>query len=159
MSRKKADKSVYVSFGNRLSSKITRKSTFAEAVGVSYETVRVWCKGKSLPDVHQLLGISSFLDVSIDWLLTGREKRDNFGYAWPDEVKVACQELARILLSRNEPLKQAILANLAVFKLALEQEERIENLEREVVERRKRESRKRSDSAAQQDPSGKRKAK
>ena len=119
--------------------------------------------GVAQPVISRLLSGSINIKVASIYKILGclelLKSGTTFGSGWPEEVKGVCKDLAAILLSPNQAVKQAILANLAVFKLALEQEERIENLEREVVERRKRESRKRSDSAAQQDPSGKRKAK
>jgi len=61
-------------FGQQLSKKIPKKerAEFARKVGVSYEAVRLWCEGKSLPNGAQLIKIREVLGVSIDWLLTGK---------------------------------------------------------------------------------------
>jgi phage repressor protein C with HTH and peptisase S24 domain len=75
MSRRKADKSVYEQFGKRLASRVENRKEFAQAIGVSYETVRVWTNGETVPDVQQLISISNYLRVSIDWLLTGKEEK------------------------------------------------------------------------------------
>lgn len=51
------------------------RDSYGARLGVSGETVRVWLKGESVPDVTQLIKISEVLGVSIDWLLTGKEKQ------------------------------------------------------------------------------------
>lgn len=61
-------------FGQQLSKKVANKerTAFAEKIGVTYEAVRIWCEGKSLPNAAQLIKMREILDVSIDWLLTGK---------------------------------------------------------------------------------------
>lgn len=118
--------------------------------------------GVAQPVISRLLGGSINIKVAsiykILYCLDLLQSQSSFGSAWPEEVKKACRDLAKILLSANEVVKQAILANLAVFKLTLEQEERIGNLEREVKERRKRESQRPLDATAQKSQSTGRKA-
>jgi hypothetical protein len=123
----------------------TENIRIAERLGVKPQVCTNWKTRNSIPWA-ELFSFSQETSVSLDWLLTGREKPNAFGSNWPDHVKRACRDLSRILTSENEALQQAILANLAVFKLTLEQEERIASLEREVLERRKRESQKHLDS-------------
>ena len=50
------------------------KSQFAKDLGVSYESIRRWCSETgSMPDGADLIGINRLLDVSLDWLLLGKE--------------------------------------------------------------------------------------
>ena len=62
-------------FGQQLSKRVPNKerTAFAEKIGVTYEAVRIWCEGKSLPNAAQLIKMREILDVSIDWLLTGKQ--------------------------------------------------------------------------------------
>lgn len=41
---------------------------------MQYETVRLWCIGRCLPDGARLLKIKKEFNVSLDWLLTGQGK-------------------------------------------------------------------------------------
>ena len=70
MSIKNTEISDVNSFGSRLGSLLpkNKRSEFAEKLGVSYETVRVWIKGTNLPKGPELLKIPDILNVSADWL-------------------------------------------------------------------------------------------
>lgn len=49
------------------------KAQFARDIGVSYESVRRWCNGQTLPDGGDLITIARVLNISLDWLLLGRK--------------------------------------------------------------------------------------
>jgi transcriptional regulator with XRE-family HTH domain len=40
--------------------------------GVSYESIRQWCKGGKLPSIAHVIAASDLFDISLDWLLLGR---------------------------------------------------------------------------------------
>ena len=80
MSRKKTDSFILLEFAKRLSELVPNKERkeFSKRVGVSYETIRVWCKGKNFPEGSTLLKLFSVLqeqNKSINWLLTGNKAK------------------------------------------------------------------------------------
>ena len=62
-------------FGERLFKIIPDNdlAEFAKQIGVKYETVRVWCKNKNLPNGSQLIKINKKYNVDLHWLLVGKE--------------------------------------------------------------------------------------
>ena len=58
---------------------------------------------------------------------------------WPKGVQKACEDLAEILMSGNKGVKNAVLANLEVFKHTVKQDEKIKKLEEGLIEMRRRE--------------------
>lgn len=49
-----------------------RASHLARALGITTEACRLWLAGKSAPHGDRLTKLALFLDVSIEWLMTGR---------------------------------------------------------------------------------------
>ena len=76
----RAHHEVLQGFSERLASLITReggrakKQTFARKIGVKPQQLSRYLKGQ-LPDAPTLLAIAEVGQVSVDWLLTGREMR------------------------------------------------------------------------------------
>jgi transcriptional regulator with XRE-family HTH domain len=52
---------------------ITKKS-FCEQLKISTGNFGDWKRGKSTPGTHKLIEIAAYFDVSLDWLLTGKER-------------------------------------------------------------------------------------
>lgn len=50
------------------------KKAFCEELKISTGNLGDWRRGKSTPSTNKLIEIASFFDVSLDWLLTGRER-------------------------------------------------------------------------------------
>lgn len=48
---------------------------FCSEIGISGGNLGDWKRGKSVPSTNRLIEISKFFDVSLDWLLTGKERR------------------------------------------------------------------------------------
>ena len=112
-------------------------ANLAKRAKISDQLVRRYVSG-SIPGADIVLAISIAANVSCDWLLTGKDRSESgFGSQWPEEVKKACSHLAAILMSGHEALKQAVMANLAMFTLTLEQDRRIKDLERRMRGKRK----------------------
>jgi transcriptional regulator with XRE-family HTH domain len=68
------------------------KKLFCEQLGISTGNLGDWKRGKSTPSTNKLVEISSFFDVSLDWLILGKEQeafqlKENAGtYVW-DELE------------------------------------------------------------------------
>ena len=90
-------------FGERLKVAIKRKfkfqKEFVALMGIREATVISWVKGKSFPDnIEAFKKISDILDVSMDWLLFGKESSEldynlfnevtKVTYNWAKEKKV-----------------------------------------------------------------------
>ena len=151
MSRKKlfiAENNIFVRNINTLVDSVGNRTIFADAIRVSYDTVRSWCIGEFLPGGAQLLAIQQTYNVSIDWLLNGSkpipalvvksprisESRAEYEPErelladWPEDILEACLALKEIMTSGDHLLKSAILSNLAAFKLSVHQKEEIRKL-------------------------------
>lgn len=75
---------------------------------------------------------------SLDWLLKGNGPggqhqtvsepaahyctEEEFMAQWPEEIKNACRQLKRILLSDHPVIKPALISNLAAFQYSIEKE-------------------------------------
>ncbi|GJM78025.1 hypothetical protein HMSSN139_05210 [Paenibacillus sp. HMSSN-139] len=51
------------------------KKAFCLELGISTGNLGDWKRGKSTPSTNKLIEIAAFFDVSLDWLMTGREKQ------------------------------------------------------------------------------------
>lgn len=54
------------------------KKAFCLELGISTGNLGDWKRGKSTPSTNKLIEIAAFFDVSLDWLMTGREKQAGF---------------------------------------------------------------------------------
>lgn len=50
------------------------KKAFCEKLSISTGNLGDWRRGKSTPSTNKLIEIAAYFDVSLDWLLTGRER-------------------------------------------------------------------------------------
>jgi|GEM_PF-4975649 len=64
-------------FGGRLTEAMKAaehtQRTLAPRIGAHYNSVGQWARGKRWPDIEHLAPVAVELNVSVDWLLTGRE--------------------------------------------------------------------------------------
>lgn len=51
------------------------KKDFCQTLGISTGNLGDWKRGKSSPGTNKLIDIASYFDVSLDWLMTGRERQ------------------------------------------------------------------------------------
>ena len=49
------------------------QSAVAEKLNVSFQAVSLWERGETAPDIDKLADIASLYQVSLDWLLTGKQ--------------------------------------------------------------------------------------
>lgn len=51
------------------------KKEFCQTLGISTGNLGDWKRGKSSPGTNKLIDIALYFDVSLDWLMTGRERQ------------------------------------------------------------------------------------
>ena len=97
MQEKNITKSII--FSERLSQLIKEsgmtQTQVAEKLGVSQASVNFWINGRNDPKGKELFAISKLFGCSIDWLLTGDEKKteDSATQMWRDRALLAEQKL------------------------------------------------------------------
>ncbi len=70
-----------------LSNKNLSQKEFAKAINVNEKTVSAWKKNNSLPSADKISDISDFLNISLEYLLTGQEKSPS-SYLTENEQKI-----------------------------------------------------------------------
>ncbi|MCJ8013128.1 helix-turn-helix domain-containing protein [Paenibacillus sp. KQZ6P-2] len=76
------------------------KKLFCEELGISTGNLGDWKRGKSTPSTNKLVEIASYFDVSLDWLILGKEqepfliKENGCTYDWKEceQTKVSLSE-------------------------------------------------------------------
>ena len=53
------------------------QKNLARAIGLSHNAFTTWNKGKAKPGLRQLIRISKYFNVSLDWLVFGDDVPDN----------------------------------------------------------------------------------
>jgi transcriptional regulator with XRE-family HTH domain len=72
-----------------------KKQVFARKIGVKPQQLSRYLKGQ-IPDTRTLLAIAEVGQVSVDWLLTGREAWAREGIELPDAAQPLLCRLARL---------------------------------------------------------------
>ena len=65
---------MYDIYNKLLEDKGLKNADVARATGISNMTLSDWKKGKSIPKVDKLQKIADFLNVPLEYLMTGKEK-------------------------------------------------------------------------------------
>ena len=92
-------------FGERLKTAIQKKGytqkELSEIFQINQDTITNYVKEKSFPKADMLLNICNLLDISIDWLMTGKEPTcsDN---VFPEEIILSRQDIEMLPLSHTE---------------------------------------------------------
>lgn len=66
------------------------KKSFCEKLGISTGNLGDWKRGKSTPSTNKLVEVAGFFDVSLDWLILGKEpnqlhfKENAATYTWDE---------------------------------------------------------------------------
>lgn len=144
MSRKKCIKVVNPVFVHNISGLVKKTGgpyAFADKLSISYEAVRRWCNGTNLPDGSALLKIQEVFDVSLDWLLTGKNtKLSDLLASWPEDVRDACLKAKEIIESKDPVITTVLISNIAAFHDAIKKKEdnqalakKVDDLQKEVT--------------------------
>lgn len=107
-------------FGERLYKIIPdgNREEFAGNIGVKYETVRIWCKGKNLPNGSQLVKINEKYNIDIHWLLTGKQfENENVDLKEHTELIELKEEQMSILKKYTEALEDNNRIKKEILKL------------------------------------------
>ena len=92
-----------MTFAQRLTLALTRRypgqtqHRIAQQLGVSDALVSQWLAGKKLPSIKKMVDLATALEVSIDWLATGRSGYLYIGDLEPDQQRYLrlCAEALR----------------------------------------------------------------
>ena len=74
-------------------------------LGISVSSVSEWKKGKLKPSVNALIGISLIFNVSLDWILTGKE----FEKSGDDKSKLTASEVRLLECFRRLPTDDGLI--------------------------------------------------
>lgn len=74
---------MYKIFERLLQEKGLKAADVTRATGIKSPVFSEWKKGKSKPNTEKLIKIANFLDVSVEYLMTGKEP--NVDYLYSDE--------------------------------------------------------------------------
>lgn len=67
--------SIYERIESLIRKKKMTKKSFCEQLGISTGNLGDWKRGKSTPSTNKLIEIAAFFDVSLDWLMLGKEHK------------------------------------------------------------------------------------
>lgn len=84
----------------REESKITQ-AELAKEIGVSPGNVGDWERGRAKPGFDALLALSRFFQISVDWLMTGEDRRYQ-KKVYPEKIILLRQDLELLPLSNEE---------------------------------------------------------
>ena len=102
-----------------LSQKDIAQKDFANNIGVNEKTVSAWKRNNSLPPADKLSNISDCLGVSLDYLLTGKEKSPSL----PNDE----QELLSYYKKLPEREKMKLIGRAAALSEMYEEQHQSEN--------------------------------
>lgn len=68
--------SIYQRIEHLIESRGMTKKAFCEQLGISTGNFGDWKRGKTTPSTNKLIEISRYFNVSLDWLIIGKESSD-----------------------------------------------------------------------------------
>nr|DAG27387.1 MAG TPA: hypothetical protein [Caudoviricetes sp.] len=84
---------MYEIFERLLQEKGLKAADVTRATGIKSPVFSEWKKGKSKPNTEKMIKIANFLDVSVEYLMTGKEP--NVDYLYSDENSDLLIEITR----------------------------------------------------------------
>ncbi|MCL2566712.1 MAG: helix-turn-helix transcriptional regulator [Alphaproteobacteria bacterium] len=103
MTEKILDKENFISFFSEnlkkaIEKKFKTQKNFAEFINEPPQTINKWVKGVNLPDIYKLYKICESLDITIDFLVTGKNpdlSSINIDYSAFDEIVELVNDYAK----------------------------------------------------------------
>lgn len=96
-------KTIYERIEYLIKNKRMTKKLFCEELGISTGNLGDWKRGKSTPSTNKLVEIGAYFNISLDWLILGREPKNEllkeereqyiFGMIQPGTSKLSKQEI------------------------------------------------------------------
>lgn len=104
----------------------------AKETGISTATLTQWKKGTSTPKQDKLQKIADYFGVSIEYLMTGKEKEGESHYYINEETRAIAQEIfedkeLRLLFDAARDAEPEDLKTVHTMLLALKRKERGES--------------------------------
>ena len=90
---------MYEIFAKLLQEKGLKAADVTRATGIKSPVFSEWKKGKSKPNTEKMVKIANFLEVSVEYLLTGDETKRN-----PSELKPKDQKDIKGIIANTEQL-------------------------------------------------------
>lgn len=95
-------------FSNLLSSHNISQKDLAESIGIRQATISDWKKNGNLPSGETAIKIADYFNVSLDYLLTGEEKNNEYS---PDEIELISNY--RSLQDHDKSMLQVMVSAMA----------------------------------------------
>ena len=114
MKKAKTDEQIKKEFSRRISplmrgpSMPKNNKLRGEVFGVKDATISRWCSGKDMPDMTKCCAMADYFNVSIDWLLLGREPRRELNSPTPTTLSSIYPELDGDMIEKVEALMQSL---------------------------------------------------
>ena len=120
---------MYEVYQKLLDEKGLKNADVARATGISNMTLSDWKRGKSVPKSDKMRKIAEYLNVSVDYLMTGKEKEGGEKYYINDETASIAQEIfdnkeLRLLFDAAKDAQPDDLQTVHQMLLALKRKER-----------------------------------
>ena len=88
-----------------------KRKAVADAVGISLQPFTSWANRGSIPGADIAYHIAEYLDVSVDWLLTGIEKTQDSNLPPPEIIELA-EDIYRLPVE----FQKIIIGNVEDYK-------------------------------------------
>jgi transcriptional regulator with XRE-family HTH domain len=105
---------MYDIYKKLLDEKKLKNADVSRATGISNMTLSDWKRGVSQPKMDKMQKIADYLEVSVDYLMTGEEKENKIPIF---EYSSDIMELIKLYSQLNKEQKDAILNMMRSFAL------------------------------------------
>lgn len=105
---------MYDIYKKLLDEKKLKNADVSRATGISNMTLSDWKRGVSQPKMDKMQKIADYLEVSVDYLMTGEEKENKMPIF---EYSSDIMELIKLYSQLNKEQKSAILNMMRSFAL------------------------------------------
>jgi transcriptional regulator with XRE-family HTH domain len=96
------------------------------------DAITKWKMKKTKPSLEILFRIAQEFNCSFDWLLTGKDRANDFTCGWSQEAIEAFNNIKEILESDDTIARTALMSNLTLYKESVRRKNRIDVLEDDV---------------------------
>lgn len=103
-------KDIVVRIDSILKQRNLKRKAVADAVGISLQPFTSWSNRGSIPGADIAYHIAEYLDVSLEWLLTGKEREsvNPFNNLPPPEIIELAKDIYKLPIQFQETLKFSV---------------------------------------------------